>query len=216
MSADTYSPVGMSEYPKLSIHTTFYNSFFLLRTAVIINDKQAIVGADKNGWLTLNCQYPAVGVTFDSLVTDVNDILQRHGMEPVSNYWCEEMPLFEVKISSKQDLKKLIYLEKDIKKGLASKIAAKLTAHAHSPDASILPPYPSTALDFCIHVHPQVYLLIPDSSNKDGNVIKVTKDNIELCMNLCAKSNVFDFGNLFKAFRDNPERLDEGMKTVSF
>ena len=57
---------------KLSIHTSYFNNFFILRMEVVINGQPAVVESDGKGWLTLNSRYPKVGVTFDSLVTDIN------------------------------------------------------------------------------------------------------------------------------------------------
>ena len=199
----------LREHFKLSLHTSYFSNFFILRTEVVVNGQHAVVGTDERGWLTLNSRYPQVGVTFDSLVTDVNEILQSHGMEGASNYWCEEVPLFEIKVSSQEDLKRLLKLEENIKGELSSKIAARMAAHLQSPDASAPPP------GLHVLVQPHVYLLIPDSHNMDGRVIKVTKDNIATCIALCAGSSVFDFGALFRAFRANPNRLNEGIRILS-
>lgn len=194
---------------KLPIHTTYYNSFFLLRTPVVINGQQATVGSDEKGWLTLNCRYPAVGVTFDSLITDINVILQTHGMENVTNYWCEEVPLFEVKLSSQKDLKQLLSLEDKIKEDLASKIATRMSTQLHSCDPSVPPP------GLSVLVQPQVYLLIPDSQCKDGKVIKVTKENMATCITLCAESDLLNFGALFRAYKNNPDRADKGIQNLT-
>ena len=56
-------------------------------------------------------------MTFDSLATDVNVVLKQYGLHGVSNYWCEEVPLFELKVSSHShdDIKKLFEFEGKIK-----------------------------------------------------------------------------------------------------
>lgn len=194
---------------KLPIHTTYYNGFFLLRIPVVINGQQATIGSDEKGWLTLNCRYPAVGVTFDSLVTDINDILQTHGMENVTNYWCEKVPLFQVKISSQKNLKQLLSLEDKIKEELALKMATRMSAQLHSHNPIVPPP------GLSVQVRPQVYLLIPDSRCGDGKVIKVTKANMANCITLCSKSDVFTFENLFRAYQINPNRVDEGIQNLT-
>lgn len=122
---------------KLRPHTTLYSSFFLLRMPVTINDQPAQVGTDDKGWLTLNCRYPKAEVTFDSLITDVNEVLQSHGLECISNYWCEEVPLFELKISSQGELKKLVDLEEKIQEELATKIGKRMDAQLKLAHASI-------------------------------------------------------------------------------
>lgn len=195
----------LKEKLKLPIRTTFYSNLFLLRTEVVINGQCAVIGADEKGWLTLNSRYPQVGVTFDSLVTDVNDVLQRHGMEAVTNYWCEEMPLFELKVSSQDSLKRFLRLEEKIKEELASKIASRMTAQLQSPDSSILSP------SLHVLVQPRVYLLVPDYTTSNGKTIPIKKENITASMKLFGDSNVFDFGALFRAARTNPTMEDTGI-----
>ena len=199
----------LKESFKLSIHTNYYNSFFLLRTAVVINGEQAVVEVDEDGWLTLKSRYPEVAVTFDSLVTDVNDILQRNGMAATTNYWCEEAPLFEVKVSSKENLKQLLRLEVKIKEELALKIATRMTAQLESPDASVSFPH--------LHalVQPQVYLMVCDRNVKRDELIRVTTTNLGYCMGLFAESNIFNFGDLFRKYRANPSGTDKGIKPVT-
>jgi len=186
---------------KHSIHTTLYHNLFLLRTEVVINGQQAVVESDRKGWLTLNSRNPKAGVTFDSLVTDVNEVLRRHGMEGVTNYWCEEVPLFELKVSSHEDLKKLLSIERKVKEELSSKITTHMTAQLQSPDDGVL-----VHVQVHVQVQPQVYLLIPDYVNRSGKTILVTKENITTCMSLFGNSFVLDFGALMRASRTTEDK----------
>ena len=201
----TVTAEQLKEKLKLPIHTTFYSNFFLLRTEVVINGQCAVIGTDEKGWLTLNSRYPQVGVTFDSLVTDVNEVLQRHGMEAVTNYWCEEFPLFELKVSSQDSLKKFLRLEGKIKEELASKIASRMMAQLQSPERSILSP------SLHVLVQPRVYLLVPDYTTKNGKTIQIKKENVTASMTLFGDSSMFDFGALFRALRTNPTMEDTGI-----
>ena len=186
---------------KPNLHAALYGSFFLLRTEVVINGQQALIVPDGEGWLTLNCRYPEVGVSFDSLVTDVNEIMYRHGMKAVIECLYGEVPLFKIKVTSKKDLEKLVSLERKIKRDLASRIAAHMTAELdHSASPSSLH----------VQVEPQVYLLIPDYVTKDVKIIRVTKDNVPLCMALFQESKVFDFDAAFRASRINSTMEDRG------
>lgn len=185
----------MHENFKHPIHTTLYSNKFLLHMEVVINGLQAIVESDRKGWLKLNSRNPKAGVTFDSLFADVNEVLQRHGMEGAIKYWSGEMPLFELKVSSQDDLKKLLRIEGKIKKELASRIAAHMTAQLQSPGES-----DALSPSVQVRVQPQVYLLIPDYANSGKNILRlVTKQNITTCMSLFGKSSVLDFGALFRA-----------------
>ena len=202
-------PQGVKEKSKHRRHTTLYNNFFLLRTKVVINGQQAVVQSDREGRLTLNCRYPEVGVTFDSLVTDVNEILESHGMEAVTEPWCEEVPLFKIKVFSNDDLMKLISLERKIKRHLISRIDARMTVELQSwaPDNCAPPP------SLHVQVEPQVFLLIPNYPTNDGKIIQVTKNNVPSCMALFLESEVFNFGALFLASRINPTLEDYGKDT---
>ena len=186
------------------IRTTYYKNFFLLRTVVLVNGQHAQVGVNENGWLTLNCRNPSVGVTFDSLVTDVSEVLQQHGLPAVSNYWCEEVPLFELKGTSQNELQKLLNLEGKIREELALKINSRMRAQLE-PSASAGPPP-----DLHVLVEPQLYLIIPDHTHMDGKPIRMENKNFAECMALFGESGLFDFGAVFRASRANPERQDTG------
>lgn len=168
---------------KSSIRTSLYNIFFLLRLEVVINGQPAQVEADRKGWLTLNCRHPKVGVTFDSLLTDVNEILQQHGLHGVSNYWCDEVPLFELKISSHDDLKKLFRLEEKIQEDIASKIKDGMLQTEAEP--------------LTVLVQQSIYLL-----NSAGHHCRVTKENSLMCLDLFSSSKVVDFRNLLDGCAD--------------
>ena len=199
------SPQLQPRAPHL-IHTSYYKTFFLLRTKISINGELAQVGVDERGWLTLNSRDQEVSVTFDSLVTDVNDVLQQHGLHGVSNYWCEEVPLFELRGTSKGELEKLLGFEGGIWEKLASKINKRMKTRPRDqePEASA----PSDR-NLCVVVEPQLYLIVPDYENMDGKPILVTRGNFSECLTLFGESNVFDFGAIFRT-QFNQETEDTG------
>ena len=178
---------------KQPIFTTFYNKFFLLRLEVVINGQHACVEANRTGWLSLNCRNSKVGMTFDALVTDVNAVLQQHGLHGVSNYWCEEVPLFELKISSYDDLNKLFDLEGEIKEELALRMSAQMSKF-QDDESPILK----------VVVQPKIYLL---TSALDQNPIRVERENM---LDLFTESEVFNFGSLVHKVRTNPRRACRG------
>ena len=192
------------------IHTNYYSNFFLLRTEIIVNGEQAQVGTDERGWLTVNSQSMKVGVTFDSLVTDMNDVLQQHGLHGVSNYWCEEVPLFELNGTSPLELQKLLSLESSICGHLASKLSTRMKDIQQESEVRTAE---ELRLDVRVEVHSQIYLIIPDYAQKDGRLVQLTKDNFTGCVEVFVASPVFDFGALFRALRANPSREDTGAYT---
>ena len=199
------SPQLQQRAPHL-IHTSFYKTFFLLRTEITVNGEPAQVGVDKQGWLTLYSRDRKVRVTFDSLVTDVNSVLQQHGLHGVSNYWCEEVPLFELRGTSKDELEKLLGSKGVIWEEFASKINTRMRTNLHNQESAA-----SAPSDESIHVIvvPKLYLIVPDYDKMDGKPILVTRANFSECMTLFGKSYMFDFGAIFRA-RANQKTEDTG------
>ena len=118
---------------------------------------------------------------------------QQHGLHGVSNYWCEEVPLFELKISSYDDLKNL---EGEIKEELALRMSAQMSKF-QDDESPILK----------VVVQPQIYLL---TSALDQNPIRVERENMLFCLDLFTESAVFDFGSLFHKVRTDPRRACRG------
>ena len=176
-------------------------NFLMLRTPVTIDGKPAQAVCDDRGWLTLGNGSPSVGVTFDSFVQDIDDVLKNHGMEGISNYWCTEAPLFQVKASSQEDVKCLLKLQRKIQEEMESRVAAKLTQTLLSSD-----PPPSLHVEVCS----EVYVMIPDHRRMDGKLILVKEETITSCMSLCAENGLLDFGVRFTALYRNPAMEDRG------
>ena len=188
---------------RLRPHTTFYNNYFLWRLLITVNGQSAQVGVSEDGWLTLNCRQPQVGMTFDSLIGHVDRILHSHGVHGVSQYWCEENPLFQLKVSRPEDLRKLFRLEKKIHADLALMINREMTGKLQEGD-------PDASPQLLVQVASEIYLVIPDNVVKDGKLVGINKKNFMSGMDLLAGSAVFDFGAVFRAYRFNPSQEDSG------
>ena len=180
-------------------HTTYYNDFFLLRTPLVVNGRSAVIGCSDNGELTLNCCYPQVGITFDSLFTEVDTIVKRHGLSGVNNGWCDEVPLFQLKLSHRDNMKRFLQSAEKIQRKLAAKISAMLIKEQQDSNP-IAPPPPLS-----VTVQTEVYLLTPDPVNKDADVLKVTLIELSDCLTKWMESEVFRFGVLFQTYRENPK-----------
>ena len=48
----------------------------------------------------------------------------------------------------------------------------------------------------------------------DGKPIRIENKNFAECMDLFGESGLFDFGAVFRALRDNPERQDTGTHII--
>ena len=142
-----------------------------------------------DGHLTIGCRYPPLSITFDSLITEVDTVMKKYGLEGVSNYWCEDVPLFELKFSSQDCLKRLLHSEEKVQNELASRIAAVLAQQQKSPN-----PVAVCAVT-------EVYMLTPRPDTKDAQINRVSPQNLATCITLWRESEMFNFGAQFRAFR---------------
>ena len=169
-------------------HTAYNLSFFLLRSPLMMNGQPAQITSD-DGYLTLSCRYPPVSITFDSLITEVDAVVKKYGLEGVSNYWCEEVPLFELKLSSQHGLRIFLRLQDKVQKELESRITAAL-AQRHQSAGPIV-----------VCAHTEVHMLTPRPERKDAEVLLVTAENLDTCATIWRESEVFNFGALYRALR---------------
>ena len=172
-----------------SPYTTFYQSFYLLRVPLTIGGQPAQITISNDGQLTIGCRYPPVSITFDSLTTEVETIVKKYGLKGVSNYWCEDVPLFELRLSSQDNLKTFLQSEEKVQKELASRVAAKLAEQERSSEP------------VAVYAHTEVYMLTPRPESNDARIVRVSSENLATCSTLWRESEVFNFGALFRAFR---------------
>ena len=171
-----------------SPHTGYYLTFFVMKTPLIMNGQPAQITSD-DGHLTLSCRNPPVSITFDSLIGEVDAVVKTYGLEVVSNYWCEEVPLFELKLSSQRSLKRFLRLQDQLQSELASRISANLTQKQQSVGPIV------------VYAHCEVHMLTPRPETKDAKVLVVTSENIDTCATIWRESEVFNFGALYRAMR---------------
>ena len=144
-----------------------------------------------DGHLTINSRYPSLSITFDSLITEVDTVMKKYGLEGVSNYWCEDVPLFELKFSSEDCLKKLLHSEEKVQNELASRIAAVLAQQQQQKSPNSV----------AVCAVTEVYMLTPCPENKDARIVRVSPHNLATCIDIWKESEVFNFGALFRAFK---------------
>ena len=115
--AQPRSETAANKLLQFPVHTTYYNSFFILRTEVILNGQPAEIGCSDDSELTLCCRYfPLPGepsatkpsVSIPSISTKVESILKNNGVHETGNFFCEDSPLFQVTFSSENMLKKFL------------------------------------------------------------------------------------------------------------
>ena len=181
-------------YPRSSPHTTYYQSFFLLRVPLVVNDQPAQISSD-DGHLTISCRYPQVSITFDTLTTEVNAVVKKYGLKGVSNYWYEDVPLFELKLSSQDGFKRFIYSKGKVQNELTSRVASKLAQQQRLPNLS------------AVSMHTEVYMLTPRPERNDASIIQVSSQNFAECTTTWRESKVFDFRTQFHEYRKDSKGI---------
>ena len=93
---------------RLTPHTVYYGSFFLLRTPVTVNGQPAQVECSNGGELTLSCHYPKLSLPLHSIRASLEEVAKTHGVSRVGDVCCEQVPLFPVSFSSEYNLRKFL------------------------------------------------------------------------------------------------------------
>ena len=181
-------------------HQSYSNGFFLLRMPLIINRQPAEIGYNDKGMLTLDCRYPSLRITFDSILNDVSTVVEKYGLSGITNYWCEDVPLFQLRFSTPNGMKRFISTAEMVQNELASKISERFAEQQR-----IFHPNTSQA-NLPIIVHMEVFLVTPDPVNRDAVLSVVTAESLSACLRLWRESIVFDFGALFRAYRTRHEK----------
>ena len=186
-------------------HSTYNQSFFLLRVnSLTFNDQPAQISSE-NGHLTLGCCNPPVSITFDRLITEVDAVVNKYGLGGVSNYWCEDVPLFELKLSSEEDLRRFLRSAEKVRNELASRIAAILTQQQQNLSDPI-----------AVYACAEVFMLTPLPESKDARVIRVTSENLATCTTIWRESEVFSFESLFQALKTDCKGIPNQGTTTQY
>ena len=164
---------------RLTPHTAYYSSFFLLRTLVTVNGQPAQIGCSSGGELTLSCRYPNLSLPLHSIQASLKKVVKTHGVSRVGDVCCEQAPLFPVSFSSEYTLRKFLLHRDTAQQQLESLFPQKLPTH----------------------VQLQLFLVSPDVVVKDARVVEVTLENHSACMTLFKESEMFDYWSLLRAYR---------------
>ncbi len=186
-------------------YSTYYSSFFLLRASVTICGQQAVIDYT-SGELTLSCRNPSLSVPFPSISAKVEDILKKYGVLHMSNFFCEDVPLYQICFPSEYNLRKFLRVRPWVQTELASLFSA-VFSEIQAAASPIVPSQPVPTA-----VQTDLFLVSPDVLKKDARVVNVTLENCSTCMTLWKESELFDFGSLFRVYRLDPIKLPGGGK----
>ena len=179
-------------------YTTYYNSFFLLRTSVTISGQLAEIGYSQSSELTLtDSHYPDLSVSFLSIYNNLETILKKYGVSHISNFLYEEVPLFQVNFSE-HGLRKFVDSKQEIQTALEFLFSEEFSK---LPTPGAPPPTVQT----------QLFLISPDAVKKGAKVIAVTLENHSTCMTLWKESELFDYRSLFHDQEDSSNNQKQGI-----
>lgn len=160
-----HSIFALQVVPALSKnHKTYFRGFFLLRTPLHISGHPAEIGPNDQGWLTLRCPTTSMAVTFNDLCTEVSVAVNKCSGLHISNYWCDDVPIFQLDITSTDSLKKILHSENQLQKQLTTSLSQMFNK------------------DTQVQLGLEIFLVLPSASDRDGEIVQVTLDNAEECM----------------------------------
>ena len=171
-----------------TLHTCYYNGFFLLRTPVSFIGKPAEIKLTEDGSPTLHCGYSrcSIGVNISRISRQVANTLVKHGVYHVDTFYHEDVPLFSVVFSSKSSLKQfLTFSTEKLKDDLQVAFVEK------SRKFSTLMSLPMSTLP--LEVEAELYYVTPNHQNGTAQVELVTLANYSHYAAQWRGSKVFEF-----------------------
>ena len=165
--------------------TSYAYSFFLLRVSLMINEQLSVICRSEE-MLILSSRYPNLSITFQSLYDDVNSVVKKYDSE-ITNYWIDDVPLFELRYFTPDGMKKLIHSAKVVQNEMESRLSARFAVASSTSYLSVP-----------VVVHTEVFLITPNLNGRDADLKLVTSENLSTCLAMQKKCEVFNFRDLFR------------------
>ena len=199
--------------PNFSIHTSYHNDFFLLRTKVLVNGENTEIRSKNDSYVGRFQGFWSVRVfrpifegfegTYEGPVLSfchsgrtistelwlfaeiVSRILQQYGVYHVDALYYERSPLFRVVFTSESCLKKFILAIGEVKSALEPKLRLFFARRLNSVES---------VRQLTVGVHPELFLVSPDRHRGFENYL-VTAENYSTSVTRWKNSKLFDFGS---------------------
>ena len=187
--------------PDFKIHTSYYNDFFLLRTKVLVDGKNAEIWSIKEGKhegpvLNFFHSGSTISTKIFLIVKNVSPILLRYGVYHVDTYYYEQSLLFHTVFSSESCLKNFIFVIEDVTSALEQKLQtffvhrlkSVLELETHSPPQQI-----------SVKIQLDLFLVSPNQQVRRGAELNlVTAENYSTFVTRWRDSKLFEFGSLYQ------------------
>ena len=123
--------------------------------------------------------------------------MQKYNDVDITNYWCDNTPLFQLNVSSTDSLQKLLKSRNKLQKDLTEKISQLFRKSQ-------------------VQLQPQVFLVLPSASGGSGMIVHVTADNAAQSMAQWKGSAAFTFQDVFQQWDDHCMKNEPTLGEISF
>ena len=124
--------------------------------------------------------------------------MQKYNGIHISNYWGDDVPLFQLNVSSADSLQKLLKSKSNLQKDLTQQISQLFKKRTQ------------------IQLQPQVFLILPSASGGKGKIVHVTADNAAQSMAEWEGSAAFTFQDVFQQWNDRSRENEPTLGQLPF
>lgn len=187
----TLQHVEIETDPDFNIHTSIHNDFFLLRTRVLVNDKNTEIRSIRNGKYVRAVFYYSgndTGIKLLLVVNTVSTVLHQYGVYHVDTFYCGvQSLLFRTVFSTELCLKKFILAIGEIKSALELQLQTLFTIETKSVQ------------QLTVKVQSELFLVSPSQQKaKRPEINLVTAENYSNSLIRWKDSELFDFRSLYQ------------------
>ena len=184
--------------PDFKIHTSYHNSFFILRTPIHINGLPVQIRSTGQGPLL---SFTQSGVTISVKLWEISHlvgpIFLKYGVYNVDTFYYEQCPLFQVAFPSEDLLNRFLLASEAVSSEVDSALSEIFTQRAQSSESD-------EALDstpFNVQAKVELFLVTPShEKNKAAVIHPITLSNFSVCTSLWKNSELFEFGRVFAMY----------------
>ena len=177
--------VDMEVDPDFSIHTSYHNDFFLLKTRVTVNGENTKIkeGSYEEPTLVYGSN---ISAKLWLITSTISPILHKFGVYHLDTFYYEQSPLFHVAFSSESSLKKFLLEMEMIKHAMQLELLSIFL----KSDASH---------NLLVEVHPELFLVSPNRPKiKRADLHLITAGNCSTFAEQWKNSKLFDFESLYQ------------------
>ena len=181
------------------IHTSYHNSFFILRTPILINGLPVQISDTGQGPLL---SFTQSGVTISAKLWEISrlvgPIFYNHGVYHVDTFYHGQFPLFQVAFPSEVSLKRfLLASDTAVSSEVELALSGMLTQRVQSSESSKA----LNANPLNVQAKVELFLVSPSHEKKKAtNAHPINISNFSSYTSLWKNSKLFEFGQVFAMY----------------